>query len=129
MYAEALGRDPKLAEDRQTQHAYNAACAAALASTGKGNDAAALDNDAKAKLRSQAHDWLEAELAIWRRISESGDVSSKSKIAPKLQHWKVDADLAGIREAKELAKLPETERAEFENLWREFDALLSKTMK
>ena len=50
---------PKLAEDRQTQHAYNAACAAALASTGKGNDAAALDNDAKAKLRSQAHDWLE----------------------------------------------------------------------
>ena len=31
LWAEALAADPKLGDDRQAQHRYNAACAAALA--------------------------------------------------------------------------------------------------
>ena len=34
-FADALAADPKLADDRQAQHRYNAACAAALAAAEK----------------------------------------------------------------------------------------------
>ena len=46
--------DPKLAADRRAQPRYNAACAAALASVGKGIDEPAPDESAKVKLRAQA---------------------------------------------------------------------------
>ena len=36
LWAEALAADPKLGDDRQAQHRYNAACAAALAGCGQG---------------------------------------------------------------------------------------------
>ena len=40
-FAEALANDPKLGDDRQTQHRYNAACAAARAAAGEGQRGAA----------------------------------------------------------------------------------------
>ena len=43
LWAEALDSDPKLAADRQAQHRYNAACAAALAAAGQGKDEPAPD--------------------------------------------------------------------------------------
>ena len=44
LWAEALDADPKLSEDRQAQHRYNAACAAALAGGGQGKDDKPLDD-------------------------------------------------------------------------------------
>ena len=35
-WARALAEDPKLGDDRQTQHRYNAACDAALVASGRG---------------------------------------------------------------------------------------------
>ena len=61
-WAEALQADPKLGDDRETQHRYNAACAAALAAAGQGKDDPPPDAAAKAKLRGQALDWLKADL-------------------------------------------------------------------
>ncbi len=107
--------DPKLADDRQAQHRYNAACAAALAASGQGKDDPPPDDAAKAKLRQQAREWLQAELAAWAKILDTGPADMKAKIAPTLQHWKADTDLAGIRDEKELAKLPEEERAAFKH--------------
>ena len=50
----------------------------------------------------------------------------KAIVAPTLQHWKADTDLAGIRDEKELAKLPEEERADFQQLWKDVDQLLTR---
>ncbi len=50
----------------------------------------------------------------------------KAKVAPTLQHWKEDTDLAGIHDEKELAKLPEDERAAFKRLWNDVDQLLTR---
>ena len=60
------------------------------------------------------------------RSSAPARPRSKAKIAPTLQHWKADADLAGIRDEKELAKLPGEERAAFKQLWNDVDQLLTK---
>jgi hypothetical protein len=102
------------------------ACAAALAGCGKGKDDPLPDDAARAKLRRQARAWLEAEFAAWTKLLGDGTAESKTKVAANLRHWKEDSDLAGIRDEKELAKLPEEERAELKRLSDGVDALLIK---
>jgi len=127
LYAEALHADPKLADDRQAGHRYNAACSAALAADGKGKDDPSPDEAAKAKLRRHALDLLKAELAVWSTLDESGPPQARPVIVQTLKHWQEDADLAGIREAKELAKLLEDERKAWQSLWVDVEALLKRT--
>lgn len=126
LFAEALANAPKLAEDGRTPHRYNAACAAALAASGQGKDDPKPDDDARAKLRKQALGWLEVELSSRRRVAMTIGPGNKQAVAKSLRHWKVDADLAGIRDAKELARLPDDERAAFQHLWSDVDGLLTK---
>ena len=125
LYAEALAKDPDLANDRQgPRHRYNAACAALLAAFGHGKDDPPYDEAAKVKLRKQAREWLQAELSAWAKVLETGTAEMKAKVAPVLQHWKEDTDLIGIRDEKELAKLPDEERTALKTLWNDVDQLL-----
>jgi hypothetical protein len=126
LWAEALDADPKLAEERQAGHRYNAACAAALGGSGQGKDNPALDDPAKAKLREQARAWLQAELAAWTKLIESGPAAARPFVAQTLKHWREDSDLAGVREAKALEALPEAEREPWRALWAGVDALLAR---
>ncbi len=98
--------ESKLADDMQAQNRYNAACSAALAAAGKGIDKPPLDEQAKARWRHQALDWLKADLAHWTKQLETGTPEAKALTTKTLKHWKTDRDLAGIRDEKELAKLP-----------------------
>ena len=126
LYAQALANSPTLAVDRQVRHAYNAACAAALAGCGQAKEDPGPDDAARAKLRRQALVWLKAELAAWAKFFDTGPAEMKPKIAPTLRHWKADADLAGIRDEQELAELSEKERADFKQLWKDVDQLLTR---
>ena len=67
-----------------------------------------------------------AELAAWAKVLDSGPAEMKAKVAPTLRHWKSDTDLIGIRDEKELAKLPDEERTAFKTLWNDVDQLLNK---
>ncbi len=125
-WAEALAADPKLGDDRQAGHRYNAACAAALAGAGQGTDDPKPDDAARAKLRGQALDWLKAERAAWAKVLDSGGPQARPLVQQTLQHWQADSDLAGVRDADALAKLPESERAAWRALWAEVDALLAR---
>src|SRR5262249_17495242 len=69
-YAEAFDHNPKLAEDLQKQHRYNAACAAALAGCGQGEDARAMTGAVAFQLRRRALDWLKADLAAYAKLAE-----------------------------------------------------------
>jgi serine/threonine-protein kinase len=120
LWAEAIAADPKVAADRQRQHPYNAACAASLAASGEGTDAPA-DEEAKVKLRQQALAWLQAELATCSKFL--GNPRARPVIVQTLDHWKEDADLAGIRDASALARLPEEERGAWRALWEQVEAL------
>jgi tetratricopeptide (TPR) repeat protein len=124
LWAAALESDPKLGDDRQAAHRFNAACAAAMAAAGNGRYDPPLDEPAKAKFRRQALDWLKAELAAWGRFLEAGQPGAPSAILGKVGGWKQDADLAGIRDRDALAKLPEAERREWQALWADVDSLL-----
>jgi hypothetical protein len=153
LYAEALEADPKLAEDRQRPHRYDAACAAALAAgpkntptvpspikgkektqgfsllvgreTGAGAETPLNDADC-AKFRNQARAWLEAELATWANLLGSANAQQRQAIASSLKHWQQDTALAGVRDAAALAKLRRDEREAWKSLWAEVEALLAK---
>jgi serine/threonine-protein kinase len=122
-YGDAFAADPKLADDLETVARYNAACCAALAGCGQGKDADTLGAQEKARLRRQALDWLRADLAAWAKQAQSHQPADRAGIQYWLQHWKEDADLAGVR-GDALARLPEAERPPWKKLWEEVDALL-----
>jgi serine/threonine protein kinase/formylglycine-generating enzyme required for sulfatase activity len=135
LWAEALASDPTLGEDRQTQHRYNAACAAALAAAGQGKDEPTLDDAAKAKLRRQALDWLKSELGVWNEfVPGRNDIPvipgaipvAYQLVVETLRHWQKDSDLASIRDSTVLAKLPADEQKAFTRLWADVAALLRK---
>jgi hypothetical protein len=126
LWAEALQADPQLADGRLTQHRYHAACAAALAAAGQGKDEPPLDEAALAKLRGQALDWLTAELNAWDKFLESGPPQIRPAVVQALSRWQKDTDLAGLRDAAALAKLPADEQKAFAQLWAGVEELLKK---
>ena len=125
LFQEAFAEQPALADRLDAGHRYLAAYAAALAGLGKGEDASGLDEKERARLRNQALDWLHADLTAsdkWRQ----DDAKARPWIYQRLQQLQADPNLAGVRDADALAKLPEAERAAWKKLWADVDALLAQ---
>jgi serine/threonine-protein kinase len=125
-YAEALQAKPELAKDPATDHRYNAACAAALAGCGKGEDAAKLEEAERARLRQQALQWLKADLDLWAKLTEGDASGARANIQKALRHWQRNSSLAGLRDKDALDNLSESERAACQKLWAEVEALVKK---
>ena len=123
-YTEAFAEQPSLADDLRNGFRYNAACAAALAGCGKGEDAAQLDSKVRATWRKRVLEWLRADLASWSKSVRNAPPQARLATQQILKHWRTDADLAGIREVAELNNLPEQESEAFQRLWRKVGALL-----
>jgi hypothetical protein len=83
--AEASGADPKMADARKAGPRYRAACSAALAGTGEGQDDPPRDEAGRAKLRQQAREWLRANLAPLRQQVNDDTVAARSKVRAELQ--------------------------------------------
>ncbi len=125
-WAEALHADPKLGDDRQSWHRYNAACAAALVAATDDKNEPKPDDAAKAKLRQQALDWLKAELAAWTKFLETATPQTRPGIVKTLDHWKKDTDLTSVRDVHSLARLPEDDGNAWRDLWADVDSLLKR---
>jgi tetratricopeptide (TPR) repeat protein/tRNA A-37 threonylcarbamoyl transferase component Bud32 len=121
-YTVGLAEQPGLAQ----LHRYHAACAAALAAAGKGEDAAKLDDKVRDRWRKQALDWLQAELDAYTRLAEKGNAAARQLMAQRLAHWQKDADLSAVRDKKWLDAMPETDRRRWQQLWADVEALLKK---
>jgi tetratricopeptide (TPR) repeat protein len=119
-YGEAFAGRPDLSVGEVR---YNAACAAALAGCGQGKDAAGLGDPERARLRGQALAWLRAELDDQRQRLDNEPAKARPTVLQQMQHWPRDADLAGVRGAEALARLPEAERADWQKLWADVETL------
>jgi hypothetical protein len=126
LYADAFAAFPAVADDLRAQHRYNAACAAAQAATGQGEDAAKLDESERARLRKQALGWLRADLDAWTKLLENGPPGARVQALMNMEHWQEDADIASIREEAAVAKLPQEERAALTQLWADVASVLKR---
>jgi len=125
-YTDALKQDPKLTDNLQASHRYHAACSAALAAAGKGRDAESIAVTERASLRQQALECLRANLKAYSTLLDK-DGKAWPVIQQKLAHWHEDADLASVRGAAAIDKLPEAEREAWRKLWADVAALLKRT--
>jgi tetratricopeptide (TPR) repeat protein len=131
LYDAAFKKQAELADRLDAGHRFHAACAAARAACGRGNDVAKLDGRTKATLRKQALEWLRADLAAWAKRSRQGRLA---RLAHTLKPWEYPArivkewlelrDLAGVRDAAALANLPEEERTQWRRFWAGVEELV-----
>jgi tetratricopeptide (TPR) repeat protein len=126
LYAEALAATPRLTDDLRAGHRVNAARAAALAAGGQGDDAGGLGEPERAALRKQARERLRLDLAAWARKVDTGKEGDRIQARKTLAPWRDDPDLAGLRDADALQKLPAAEQQECRALWQEVAALLGR---
>jgi tetratricopeptide (TPR) repeat protein len=128
-YEEAFADQPKLAEKLGAAGSrYDAACAAALAGCGRGKDADKLDAKEKARLRGRALAWLRADLEAMGRLLDKGADPARlaAGVGNVLRHWQADPDLAGVRGAEALGKLPAAERQAWKKLWDDAADVLAR---
>jgi eukaryotic-like serine/threonine-protein kinase len=126
LWAEALDSQPDLGEDRQAQHRYNAACAVARLVAGDDKNEPSPDAARSALLRQRAMKWLKIELDTWAKLLDEGKPDDAATVAFTLAYWRTDSELASIRDAAVLDKIPADERKDWRDLWSEVDALLAK---
>jgi serine/threonine protein kinase/tetratricopeptide (TPR) repeat protein len=126
-FQKALPDEAPAGEEPGNGHRYNAACFAALAASGKGDDAVNLSEKERAELRGRALEWLRADLGVCRKRLDKPDRKARGQLHQRMRHWLSDPDLAGVRGDKAIAQLPEAERSEWQQLWQEVDALRKKT--
>jgi eukaryotic-like serine/threonine-protein kinase len=125
LYANAFAADPTLAEDARCSHRYNAACAAALAGAGVGEDAEKLSDTEKAAWRKQSCKWLASELESMGRRMQSAATENRDPSIRLLKQWQIDSYLAGVRDPSALEKLPTDERQEWIKLWSDVASLIA----
>jgi serine/threonine-protein kinase len=129
LYADAFATDPKLAEDPQVNHRYNAARVAALVGCGSSEDGLTLTQAERERWRKQARAWLQEDLAAWSKKLDNGATVDPVRVTNNLISWQADPDLAGLREPSALDKLSAEERKEWLALWKEVETLLRRTAR
>jgi serine/threonine-protein kinase len=125
LYADVFAADPKLAEDLDVSHRYNAACAAALVGSGGSQDGGELSEAERARWRKRAREWLRADLAAWGKKLDS-DPSASRLVQKTLTRWQANPDLVGLREPGALDKWSADERKECFALWKQVAAMMSR---
>jgi tetratricopeptide (TPR) repeat protein/serine/threonine protein kinase len=120
-YTEAFTAEPKLAADPQAAHRYRAAQAAALAGCGQG-DGAGLDAAERARLRRQALEWLRADLDLGTQELKMASPKTGEAVVARMQQWRSEPSLAGVRDAPALAALPAEERSRWQAFWADVAA-------
>jgi eukaryotic-like serine/threonine-protein kinase len=140
-YRDAFQAKPALADDLSSQHRLHAAFAAAQAGTTPTppKDDIRLDDAERARWRAQGLDWLRGQKDACAKIItttvpataaatpavaiDQPNLALARKTLDIMTHHR---DLACVRDEKELAKLPEPERKEWQAFWSEVAALLKK---
>jgi len=112
LYRDALERQPALQDSRdilvgQSQR-YYAACSAALAGLGKGEDAADLDSASRARWRHRAIKWLHEDLAALQRKYSTENQQSSKRLAQALKSWRRGA-LKFLENEETMTAIPASE--------------------
>jgi serine/threonine-protein kinase len=128
-WTDAFRAVPRLADDIGVGNRQHAARSAALAGCGRGQDRPPPDDRARQRLRRQALDWLEAELAAYDGLLESRRPRDRDLVTGRLDHWCRDSAFAPLRGEAALGELPEPERLAWQAFWSRVEALRRRALQ
>jgi tetratricopeptide (TPR) repeat protein len=123
LFAAAFASDPKRAAAHDGADRYDAACSAALAAAGQAEDAKLLPDKVVATLRTQALQWLRADLTLSAERVERNEPTPGKPVQARLAQWQTDPDLVGVRHPWALWRLPKGERQHWRQFWADVDTL------
>jgi hypothetical protein len=83
----------------------------------------------RTRWRKQALQWLQADVAAYAKSLSSGPPTKPATVKQRLQNWRQDKDLAGVRDPAVMNRLAPTERDAFTKLWAEVDDVLRELVK
>ncbi len=126
LLAVALAADPKLAEDLGAGLRSRAARTAAVAGSGGGADGAGLSEEERGRWRQQARAWLGQDLVAWSKRLHGAAPAERAVVQKTLTLWREHHDLAELRDASALEKLPPAEAREWHALWNEVDVVFQR---
>jgi hypothetical protein len=124
LFALAFAAEPALAQDLRQGYRYYAAACAARAGCGEGRDK--LTDAERTEWLRQALTWLQADLALRSKQIGSGKPGQAADATAKLRYWQNDPSLACVRDTQRLDRLPERERKEWQDLWRQVAAVAER---
>jgi serine/threonine-protein kinase len=124
LYGDAFDEAPELAADLTAGHRFRAARVAAATGWGLGADAASLGEAERPQWRKQAQHWLRADLSLCQKRLEAASSADRIGVAARLESWRSDPLVAGLREPAETAKLGPDERTDWDALWADIAAVL-----
>ncbi len=102
---------------------FHATCAAALASTGQGDEAGKLKDAEKAEFRAQARAWLQADLDLYARQLKEAQPTVVLQLFQELTRRLEDPDLARLHKGAGLAP---DEQKTWQQIWADARRLLQK---
>ena len=123
LFALAFRAEPRLAEDLEQGHRYNAACCAAMSASGRGRRLTTTATTPAADARRSALEWLRDDLSA--RTRRPADADNKAQRLRILTRWKTDPDLSALRDPEALDRLPGPERDAWRVLWKAVDAAIA----
>jgi serine/threonine-protein kinase len=119
-----LHADPRAAEPGLVgNHSYQATQAAARAASGEGKDDPPLGDAERAVWRKQILAALTRELDGLTPPAAGAPSRPRSEVLRPLWRWRHDVNLAGLRDPKALARLPQAEREAWQTFWQRVEAL------
>jgi hypothetical protein len=126
LFVEVFDTDPEMANRLEARHRYYAACCAARAGCGDGEDMAPLSDEERALWRERARGWLRDDLIALRALLTSASTERRAALPGTLESWLKDRALACVRDDGQLGKLSPAEREAWLAFWRDAKALLAE---
>ncbi len=120
LWQSAFDADPGLVVGRNL---YSALMAAAQAGCGKGKDAGTLDEEKRARWRSQAAAWFRDYLEIMVELLDTGGEKGLRDVRSIVLALKMSPHLPGLLAPRRLSKLPEKDQVETLACFADLEAL------
>jgi eukaryotic-like serine/threonine-protein kinase len=125
LYIDAFSADPALANNLDPDLRFRAACAAAIAASGTGQDSNSLSPTQRTAMRASALKWLSDDLDAMTAQLNLGDHDSSDRFEQNLKLWRSTSELAGVRQETALQKLSPDEIDQWNTFWSSVDEKLN----
>lgn len=130
LYRQAFQESPELTMVNQGNSLarFVAACTAALAGCGRGEDPTPPDEAEQRRYRNQSLQWMRDHLQNrWALKLATGNPADRALVRSNLPNLQSNPDLACVREPDRLAKFPTDEQAAWRQFWTDVAELIERS--